>query len=148
LVFLGSVFTHLPRHIVEPLIDRLLKSLAPNGVLIFTSQGRYSVERMRGYDWHKGTAPHWMHYNLAQEDFLAIVDQYDKTGYGYVDYPGQRDYGVCVARSGWYSSAALRNGDVIQIAFQEKGSDNHQDVSAFMRAQLVDHRKGPLWTYE
>lgn len=144
LVWLGSVFTHLPAQIVEPLLATLLASLRPNGVLIFTSQGRYSIERMNDFDWEKDNRA-WMHYNIDRERFETIMTQYRRTGYGYVDYPGRKDYGVCVAKPDWYSERVLRSTEFIQILFQEKGSDNHQDVSAFMRAPLLDSSKGPLW---
>jgi len=62
-----------------------------------------------------------------------------------VNYPGRTDYGVCVAKSQWYSDQILKHDGYIQILMQEKGSDNHQDVLAFMRADLNDLRKGPLY---
>jgi SAM-dependent methyltransferase len=144
LVWLGSVFTHLSAQVVEPLLRNLLGSLRPNGVLVFTSQGRYCIERMRGYDWKKDDRV-WLHYNIDRVRFETVVTQYHETGYGYVDYPGQKNYGVCIARPTWYSERVLKSDDFIQILFQEKGSDNHQDVSAFMRAPLLDSSKGPLW---
>ena len=144
LVWLGSVFTHLPAHIVEALLRELLASLRPNGVLAFTSQGRYSVERMQGFDWEHDNR-RWMHYNLDRASFDAVISGYRETGYGFVEYPGQKDYGVCVSRPTWYSERVLSGNEYVQIFFQEKGYDNHQDVSAFMRADVVDSRKGPLW---
>jgi SAM-dependent methyltransferase len=144
LIWLGSVFTHLPQQIVEHLLWDLLSALRPNGVLVFTTQGRFSIERMKGFDWKNDTRK-WMHYALSQDRFEMLARQYDETGYGYVDYPGQKDYGVCVAKPTWYSDRILASNDFINILFQEKGSDNHQDVSAFMRASLLDPSKGPLW---
>lgn len=144
LVWLGSVFTHLPEYVAEPLLYQLCASLRYNGVLVFTSQGRYSVERMRDFDW--GTDQrHWMHYSIEKERFESVVSAYHKSGYGYVDYHTQSGYGVCISSPNWYSDRILRRPDFLQILFQEKGSDNHQDVSAFMRADLLDSKKGPLW---
>lgn len=144
LVWLGSVFTHLPAQIAEELLRKLLMSLRPNGVLIFTTQGRFSIERLKTFDWDKNDKP-WARYHLDKKRVSDILNQYYQTGYGYVDYPGKINYGVCVANSRWYSERALRTEEYIQILFQEKGSDNHQDVIAFMRADLLDERKGPLW---
>jgi SAM-dependent methyltransferase len=144
LVWLGSVFTHLPERPVERLMGELCNSLAENGVLIFTSQGRYSIERMRGFNWSTdGRA--WMHYNIERQLFEDLVRQYHAKGYGYVDYPNQVGYGVSIAKPSWYSDRILSSAAMIQILLQEKGADNHQDVSAFMRAELTDPRKGPLW---
>lgn len=144
LVWLGSVFTHLRAEIAEPLLKRLLGSLRANGVLVFSTQGRFAAERMKTFDWENDQR-HWMHYNLDRERFDEVVRGYVETGYGYVDYPGQTDYGVCIAKPSWYAERALASNDFIQILMQEKGADNHQDVLAFMRADLLDMGKGPLW---
>jgi hypothetical protein len=99
---------------------------------------------MKHFDWESDTRD-WMHYNLGRDRFASLSEQYERTGYGYVDYPNQTDYGVCAAKPIWYSQRVLDCNDFIQILFQEKGYDNHQDVSAFMRAPLLDASKGPLW---
>jgi SAM-dependent methyltransferase len=143
LVWLGSVFTHLPEQVAEQLLQSLLASLRPAGVLVFTSQGRYSIERMKDYDWEKDDRP-WMHYRVDRARFETIVAQYHKTGYGYVAHPGQENEGVCVAEPSWYSQRVLTSKELIQILFQEKGSANAQDVSAFMRTPLLGLSKSPL----
>jgi SAM-dependent methyltransferase len=144
LIWLGSVFTHLPAAVTEALLGRMTAALRPNGVLVFTSQGRFSIARIEGFDWENDTRE-WMHYALARDKFEEAVRLYHETGYGYVDYPSQVNYGVCIARPEWYAARVLASNDFTQILFQEKGSDNHQDVSAFMRANVVDGGKGPLW---
>ena len=37
---------------------------------------------------------------------------------------------------------------MVQVLFQEKGSDNHQDVNAFMRADLVGQKMGTDPVYD
>jgi SAM-dependent methyltransferase len=144
LIWLGSVFTHLPAPLVENLLDRLCAALRANGVLVFTSQGRFSAARMQDFDWENDKRQ-WMHYGLSRQDFATLMTLYRETGYGYVDYPNRADYGVSVVRPEWYSRHVLRSNHLTQILFQEKGSDNHQDISAFMRADIVDGGKGALW---
>jgi SAM-dependent methyltransferase len=136
-VWLGSVFTHHPRQIVEGLIDNLLKSLKPNGLLIFTTQGRYAVRRMEKFDWASDLRK-WHVYNLERDRVEDLIRQYNEEGYGYVNYPQHTDYGLCVAKPHWYSDRILKHDRYIQILMQEKGYDNHQDVLAFMRADLND----------
>jgi SAM-dependent methyltransferase len=143
LVWVGSVFTHLPLHVAEPLLDRLLASLKPNGVLAITTHGRPAVLRMKGYDWELNPRPA-DHFHLGRALFDRLVAEFWETGYGYVDYPKDKDYGMCIARGSWYADRALRNSGYIQILFQER-ADNRQDVSAFMRAGAGDRRWGPLW---
>jgi SAM-dependent methyltransferase len=142
-VWLGSVFTHLPRQIAEGLIDNLLTSLKPNGLLIFTTQGRSAVRIMEAS--LASDVPGWMRYHLERDSAEDLIRQYNEEGYGFVNFPRRTDYGVCVAKSHWYSDRILKHDRYIQILMQEKGSDNHQDVLAFMRADLNDLRKGPLY---
>lgn len=144
LIWVGSVFTHLPEPVAEALLGRLMAALRPNGVLVFSSQGRFAVERMKDFDWGNDKRE-WMHYALSRPDFERAVSLYHETGYGYVDYPHLKAYGVCIARPEWYSRRVLRDTGFTQILFQEKGSDNHQDVSAFLRADIVNGSKGVLW---
>ena len=144
-VWLGSVFTHLPQQIAAGLIDNLLKSLKPNGLLIFTTQGRFAVRMMEKFLVASDDVPEWANYNLKRDSVEDLIRQYNEEGYGFVSYPHQTDYGLCVAKSQWYSDRILKHDRYIQILMQEKGSDNHQDVLAFMRAELDDVRKGPLY---
>jgi hypothetical protein len=99
---------------------------------------------MKDFDWEKDNRA-WMHYNLDQARFEAVVTQYQETGYGYVDYPGQAEQGVCIVEPTWYSERVLKSNEFVQILFQEKGMNPHQDVSAFMRAPILDTSVGPLW---
>jgi len=144
-VWLGSVFTHLPQQIAEGLMDNLLKSLKPNGLLIFTTQGRFSVRMMEKFLAASDVVPEWANYNLKRDTVEDWIRQCDKEGYGFVNYPHQTDYGLCFAKSHLYSDRILKHDRYIQILMQEKGSDNHQDVLAFMRANLDDRCKGPLY---
>jgi SAM-dependent methyltransferase len=144
MIWLGSVFTHLASDVVEPLMQRLLRSLRPNGVLVITSQGRFAEKRIEAFDWTNDEKA-FVHYGLKKELTDILLEDYNRTGYGYVDYPGQKGYGVCIAKSQWYTDRVTSSPDYIHILSQEKGSDNHQDVNAYMRANLLDEEKGPLW---
>jgi len=144
IIWLGSVFTHLPEDIVRDLLRRLAAGLRQNGVLIFTSQGRYSIERMKGFDWENDKRA-FMHYFLGKAAFDKVASMYEQTGYGFIDYQGKTNYGVAIVSHEWYYSFFKPDRTVTQIMFQEKGSDNHQDISAYMRCDLTDDRKGPLF---
>jgi SAM-dependent methyltransferase len=143
LIWLGSVFTHLASEVVAPLLRELMTGLRPNGVLAFTSQGRFSVAVMEGYDWQRDEH-RYFHYNLSRADFETVVSGYRARGYGYVNYPGQRNYGVSIVQPRWYADRLYSN-DCMQIFLQERAFDNHQDVQAFIRASLTDRNRGPLW---
>jgi SAM-dependent methyltransferase len=132
LIWVGSVFTHLPTLRAEALLERLLAALRPDGVLALTIHGRAVGFRMEGYDWQNDRNPR-LHFGLSRERFEQMMEDYRHTGYGYADYSGQVDYGMCVASPSWYEERVLRSKEFVQILFQER-ADNAQDVLAFMRA--------------
>jgi SAM-dependent methyltransferase len=144
LIWAGSVFTHHPAAAAASLLVDLLGALRPNGVLVFTTHGRFSVERMVDFDWENDRRS-WLHYNLSQKQFASLVTQYRASGYAYIDYETQNNYGISIVNPSWYSRQMNESNKYLQISLQEKGFDNHQDVIAFMRADLLDPGYGPLW---
>jgi SAM-dependent methyltransferase len=142
-IWVGSVFTHLSAHAAEVLLEQLLSALKPNGVLALTTHGRPAVMRMDDFDWDNDKRD-WMHFRLGRERFEQAAAGYRASGYGYVDYPGHKDYGICIASGSWYSDRALLTNQIIQIHFQER-SDMRQDVSAFMRANATESGLSPLY---
>ena len=135
LVWLGSVFTHLPAAVSEQLLSSVTSALRPNGILVFTAQGRYS--RLR----HEAD-PKTLHYGIGSDLMDRIVARMRASGYGFAEYPGQKDYGVTMIHPAWFQQRLLSGGEFMQILFQEKGWDNHQDVYGFMRTDVLDARKG------
>jgi SAM-dependent methyltransferase len=74
LIWVGSVFTHLPAHRAGPLLERLLAALKPNGVLVLTTHGRTVELRMEGYDWQKDRYP-GLHFRLGRERFEQLIEE-------------------------------------------------------------------------
>jgi len=142
LVWAGSVFTHLPEHVASALISRLLRSLAPGGVLALTTHGRYRVAIMADFDWEHDKRA-WMHFNMGKARFEQMLTGYHADGYGYIDYAGVVDYGMCIAKPAWYSARALTSNEFIQIMLLER-ADNRQDVSAFLRLNVTANAWAPL----
>ncbi len=135
LVWLGSVFTHLPAVITERVLRLATGALRPNGMLVFTAQGRYS--RLR----HEAE-PDKQYYGIGPDLMDRIVAGLRASGYGFAEYAGQRDYGVTMIHPAWFQQRVLSSPGFVHIMFQEKGWDNHQDVYGFMRTDLLDARKG------
>ena len=136
LIFLGSVFTHLPEQRARDLLPALLAGLRAGGLLIFTTQGRSSYERLVHLDWEQARQHPWMSYRLLPPDVEKLVASYRHAGYGYVNYPGFSDYGVTVAPSQWYCDTVLELADVTQVMHWERGCDDHQDVLAFLKRPI------------
>jgi SAM-dependent methyltransferase len=132
LIWVGSVFTHLPAHSAREVLDRLVHSLVPDGILAFSTQGRLA------HHWLETREQSWMSYGLALPLVRQVLDQWQTCGYGYADYSGQSGYGVCIAKPEWYTATMRQLADVTQIFFQERAYDDHQDIFAFMRRPIGD----------
>jgi SAM-dependent methyltransferase len=145
LVWLGSVFTHLPQREARALLMQLLSLVRAGGLIGFTSQGRFSAETVKQDRTASERGPSWVRYNLPDDQVDRLLAGYSETGYGYVDYPGQQDYGVSIVDPRWYADIVFGNPEFTQILFSERGIDNHQDVSFFLRVPILDPRKGPLY---
>jgi hypothetical protein len=111
LIWVGSLFTHLD----APLWTRFLKTLRNHldGVLVFTTAGVSVAELMRQ---ERPTAV----------DSEALLESFDRTGFGYADYPGQ-SYGLCRVKPDWVLRLlSMLKLDVVD--FTERGWANRQDV--------------------
>jgi len=145
LVWLGSVLTHLPEAVARPLLAALAAALRPTGLLVFSSQGRFAARRIEEYFARGESGRPYVHYQLEREAALEVVRGYRDAGFGYVDYPGRSGYGVALVDRAWFNRALLAGEDLVEAMWQEKAWDAHQDVSAYLRADLLDERKG--WYY-
>ena len=145
LIWLGSVFTHLPKEQVRDIILDLKGALRPGGLLIFTTQGRHSAKRIE--ESLAGGEPFasWLTYNLPNAAARDLVAQYEKGEYGYVDYPGQQGYGVTVVPISWYLDATLIGADYTIMSIQERAWDSHQDVVTLIRSNVLSLAKGTFY---
>jgi SAM-dependent methyltransferase len=118
LVFVGSLLTHLPESGVTALLDRLVDRLAPEGLLVFTTQGESCLE-------HLG----WYGERFARFD-ASIRDAVRHTGTSFVPYPRRSSYGVAIHARSWVAGLVrARFGDRLRpVRFAERGWDHHQDV--------------------
>jgi SAM-dependent methyltransferase len=127
LIWLGSVFTHLPGSVADTLLAQVSQALKPNGIILFSIQGRYVRTVQRG---RPG-------YGLSADIIGQICDEAEASGYGYADYPGQTNYGVSIADPAWFQRRMLADGSCMQIIQQERALDNHQDVLGFIRRGVL-----------
>jgi SAM-dependent methyltransferase len=119
-IWVGSLFTHVsePRWIA--FLDLLESVLAPDGLLVFTSQGR-NVRRQlveREVDWP-----------LGDDAIEQIVRGFDETGFGYADWQGSGDYGTSISRPSWVCAQIEQRPGLRLIGYRETGW-GRQDVVA------------------
>jgi trans-aconitate methyltransferase len=124
-IWVGSVFTHLSAEVSTKLFDKLRKWLTPKGVLIFSVHGRVVL--------HRGNTGEFNYYGLG-EQWGKLTDGYEKTGYGYADYPSQDGYGISVSKSTWWINLIEQRTGMRLVSLSERAWDQHHDVIAVQNA--------------
>ncbi len=123
LIWCGSLVTHLNEDGITALLRLFRRHLAPGGLMIFTTHGDFVARRIPTQDFD---------YGLSQDQIHRIGISYPQTGYGFADYPGEKDYGVSLTSPEWIRSRVLEVGGLSEVFFKERGWDNHQDVFGFI----------------
>jgi SAM-dependent methyltransferase len=142
LIWLGSVFTHLPETVVRQTLVELTEALRPGGLLIFSTQGRHCVRRIEDAFASGRPTPPWFTYNLPRVQTEILLEKYNSGKYAYVDYPGQNNYGVSFVPLSWYLTPGLLDDRFSVVSMQEKALDSHQDIVAIVRADIRSSEKG------
>jgi SAM-dependent methyltransferase len=124
LVWCGSLLTHITEATAASLLRFFHRHLSINGVCVFTTAGKYSAELLR-----TGA----LDYGLAASEVVAALKQYDQSGFGFGNYPGDPGYGITLINREKINGLASAAGAWNEVLFEERGWDNHQDVYAFRR---------------
>lgn len=122
LIWCGSLVTHLNNEGIAALFRLFHRHLAPGGLMIFTAHGDFVASRMPTRDFD---------YGLSSEQIDRIGLNYPQTGYGFEDYPGEKDYGVSLTSPEWIRLRIEEAGGLREVYFKERGWDDHQDVFGF-----------------
>lgn len=123
LIWVGSLLTHLPAQQCEAFLRLFQRVLAPGGIVVFTLHGR-SYEKILT----EGTEP----TGLTKEAEASLLAQYRKSGFGYVDYPGQSGYGYSLTHPDYVKSRFLNPGWHL-LSHHEQAWTKRQDAVALRR---------------
>src|SRR6266851_3794866 len=124
LIWCGSLVTHLNKTGIVALLGLFRRHLSDNGIMIFTTHGDFVARRMPARDFD---------YGLDPEQIDRIGIDYPTTGFGFEDYPGEKDYGVSLTSPEWMRARVRELGGLREVYFKERGWDNHQDVFGVVR---------------
>ena len=91
LIWAGSVLTHVGAGRWPLFLQWFESHLTPAGAAVFTFHGQGAADLVRSGGVDLGLGP-------AQE---RLMEQFDRDGFGYVDYPGIEDYGVSMTSFEW-----------------------------------------------
>jgi SAM-dependent methyltransferase len=134
LIWCGSLITHLNKNKSEKLLGFFYDALNEDGILSFTTHGRYSKYLL---DTEKYI------YGLEKAEIETLKHQYVLSGYGYVNYKGSSDYGLSIIKPSWIIELIEKNENWKIILYNEKGYDNHQDVVTCLKRPVSDIPKRP-----
>lgn len=124
LIWVGSLFTHFdaPRWpIFLPFLRNLLQ---PGGVLVFSTHGRHSLKILTEQP---------QVYDLDHSRRDQLLKQCERTGFGYVDYPTHREYGISIAVPAWVCSLVTSIPELRLVGLSERSWDDHHDVCTCVR---------------
>ena len=124
LVWCGSLVTHLDAAAILDLFDFLQGQLSPGGLLVVTTHGDFVARRMLAEP---------AFYGLERSSIPALTAAYHEQGYGYLDYPSERGYGVSLTSPEWIRGKAREAGSLEEVYFRARGWDEHQDVYGFVK---------------
>lgn len=130
LIWCGSLLTHLPERKFLNTLRLFSRSLAPDGIAVVTTHGRFSP---------------WFHHTqykyLSDERFILAERGFYNNGFGYVDYtdPVSIDspaYGLSLSSAAFVVSAVEEDHSVRIVSFTERGWGRHQDVLVFQKSPI------------
>ena len=124
LVWVGSLLTHLDSQRWNLFVAFFGNLLRRDGLLVFSTHGRQARQRL---------AENERFYGLDEPGRNEILQQYERTGFGYVDYPSQDHYGVSLAEPHWVCQLITSVPELRLTSVNEKSWDDHHDVFACVR---------------
>jgi len=127
LIWVGSLMTHLPPTQTKHLLSALKRHLSPIGTALVTLHGPSLIPRLRETG-----------YGLPPGGAEAVIEEYERTGFGYRDYHGGQDlygvsltndnYGISLTNESWMRTALEECGLQVR-SYEVRAWDDHHDIA-------------------
>jgi SAM-dependent methyltransferase len=120
LIWVGSLFTHLDLYRTKTFLKHLVGYLAPDGILVASFHGRWSIEVQN----HYGPL-------IDSDRWKRVLSEYKETGYGYSPYSDTTDhsYGISLVRPSRVVELVCGVEGIRLLAYTERGwADNHDTL--------------------
>jgi SAM-dependent methyltransferase len=123
LIWVGSLFTHLGAPRWTSLLDLFERVLEPGGLLLFSTQGRSIRDRLANRTWLDAYGrPIWVNWGVEEEDLNRLVADYDRSGFGYLEWgASERLYGISIASPAWVLAQLQTRPGFAILAYWELG---------------------------
>lgn len=127
LIWCGSLFTHLNSRRFRELLKFFYNHLNNNGLLVFSSHGRYALKNSESFDYG---------LRLFQKPLDKI--KYKIFGFAYSNYGFKFGYGVSFVKPSWICSQIQKIPDLKLYAYIERAWDNHQDIIVCKKENFLE----------
>lgn len=119
LIWCGSLLTHLPQKKCAEFLALFQRLLLPGGIVVFTTHGRNCETDLL-------TGKHG--YGLEGPQIEALLAEYRKTGFGYVDYADSPGYGISLSLPSFVLAHFVQQPGWQLLGYHETAWDKRQDV--------------------
>ncbi len=127
LIWSGSVITHITEDNCVALLKHFENALAPNGLMVFTTHGRYVYQRRKQGE---------QSYNITDDEFQVVDQAWQRGEYGRVGYEGNAVYGFSLQPPAWIFRYLEHAPGLRLVSYTERGWDDHQDVVAIQKKPI------------
>ena len=143
LIWCGSFLTHLDAAMWDEFLDLFVSVLAPGGLFVFSTPGRYIASVVKDPDKAAGWAKVLGNDHLR----LQLLDGYE-SGFGYIEYPTQDPtnpsrYGLALARPSWVLQRIERR-EQLQMTSYTEGRWGAQDVIGCVKVTGISERESAV----
>ncbi len=129
-IWVGSLFTHLEAGIVRQFLELFESVLAPGGVLVFTTAGRFVVETVRAGELG----------GLSEQTARDALSDWERTGFGFGTYTNddrdqsaEQTYGRAFASAEWVLAELGKRRGLRVVTAAEQAWAVRQDVYGVVR---------------
>ena len=112
LIWVGSLLTHLDAPRWPVFLNLFSRSLAPGGVLVFTTHGVRIAEMIRTSE---------SCFGLTPESAQDLLSEYEQGEFSYRDYRPGANYGVSLSKRAWVEAQVAQTAGLRLLQIREPG---------------------------
>jgi SAM-dependent methyltransferase len=110
LIWCGSLLTHVDAPRWDHFLEFFESVLEPDGLLLFTTHGAYIARQLRNPE---GTVA------FPMDRRGPLLDAYERTGFGYMNYPNWDNYGLSLTTPAWVCSRVQERAGLSVLNYTE-----------------------------
>jgi SAM-dependent methyltransferase len=134
LIWCGSLLTHVNPELWSGFFDLFESALAPGGLLVFTTHGRRQAHLIKTGELEFP--------RLGPERTERLLEEFDRTGFGYQNRHGQDNYGISLSAPSWVCGQLEQRSGWRLVTCTEMAWNNFQDSYACVR-RPIDRMRRP-----